>query len=378
VIGWMREGQDIGLAVIVALAGLVPAILSSQHAAVDSALAIAIAGGVLVRRRWPLSSLVAVQILGVLFTAAHAVPANTGSFALASALLLYNAGVALPTVKALQGLTIGLACFWAEDAILAHGPGEYIASAFLIAGPWLAGVFIGRERTLRESSEQLASALEGQHAALAAAAVADERRRIAREMHDVVAHGLSAIAVQSSAADAALDVDPERARVPVQAINAMARQCVEEMRWLLTVLRDDEAASTSPEPDMVSLLAMESTLGLTLESRVDVASLSNCSDLVRHTVIRIVQESLTNVRRHSQSASASVVVAASEGELLVSISDDGPVRNGRTGPAGHGTAGIRERVNVLGGRCEIGPANGGWLVRAHLPLSACISLGTKA
>jgi signal transduction histidine kinase len=374
VIGWARRHQDPGLATIVAVAGLLPAVLSSHHVAVDCLLAVAVASGVAARRRWPLMSLAATQALGVLFTAGHAVPANTGGFALASVILLFNVGVTLPLWGALQGLAIGLACFWAEDAILGHGPGEYVASAFLIAGSWLAGVFIGRERTLRASSEQLAIAVQGEKDALAAAAVADERRRIAREMHDVVAHGLSAIAVQSSAADAALDFDPARARVPVQAINALARQCVDEMRWLLAVLRsDNDEWPSSTYPDIAALLDAEVALGLTIEENIDPSVLVGCPELFRHAVLRIVQEALTNIRRHSQASVASIVIARNEADLRIDITDVGPIKAGRSGAPGHGTSGIRERVAVLGGQCEIGPQGSGWRVVVYLPLKATLA-----
>ncbi|HEY0934461.1 MAG TPA: histidine kinase [Trebonia sp.] len=234
-ISWVRRYPDGMLALVVAVAGLVPAVADWRHVALNLAISLAVAGSVAVRRRYPLTALACVQSTGVLVTAVHAMAASTAGFVLAYVVLLYTAGVMLRLAGALAGLGASLAAFWSEDAVLGHPAGEYVFSALLVTGPWLVGRYVARERVLRA---RLTTALDARRHALSVAAVADERRRIAREMHDLVAHALSAIAVQGNAASAALTVEPGRARAPVQAVNRLARQCVGDMRRLLTVLRD--------------------------------------------------------------------------------------------------------------------------------------------
>ena len=206
-------------------------------------------------------------------------------------------------------------------------------------------------------------------------ATLDERERIARELHDVVAHRLSTIAVQAGAGQHVLHEHPERARAAFEAIDETARSGLTEMRHALGLLRaGDAGAQLSPQPSLrdIERLAAESrAAGVPVELTVrgDTAQLPAGVDL---SAYRILQEALTNVRRHAAGAAAKVDVTVDAKLLVLRVADAGcavPVRPD-TEDAGHGLVGIRERVALYGGSLEAGPMpGGGFLVAATLPLN---------
>jgi len=210
-------------------------------------------------------------------------------------------------------------------------------------------------------------------------ATLEERERIARELHDVVAHRLSAIAVQAGAGQHVLHEDPERARATFEAIDETARSGLTEMRHALGLLRaGDAGAALSPQPSLrdVERLAQESReagVPVELTVRGDTAALPAGLDL---SAYRILQEALTNVRRHAAGAAATVDVAVDERLLRLRVADAGPgapASQPEDAPAGHGLVGIRERVALYGGSLEAGPLpGGGFLVAATLPLNGTV------
>ncbi|UFU06169.1 sensor histidine kinase [Ruania halotolerans] len=201
---------------------------------------------------------------------------------------------------------------------------------------------------------------------VAARAAADERRRIAREMHDVVAHSLAVVVSHAEAGRLVVVNDPGRASQILETIGGTGRGALEEMRGLLGVLRDGEAPvhaqpGGSELPDLVE--AMRAT-GLPVE--FSGALPPGGSPMVALTAYRLVQEALTNVTRHAgPEASARVQLAASNGDCVVEVSNDG----GRAAPAdpGRGLTGMRERVEAVGGDLACGPTEDGWRVWARLP-----------
>jgi signal transduction histidine kinase len=207
-------------------------------------------------------------------------------------------------------------------------------------------------------------------------AALQERERIARELHDVVAHRLSTIAVQAGAGQHVLHEDPERARATFEAIDDTARSGLTEMRHALGLLRaTDAGAALSPQPSLrdVARLAEESrAAGVPVELTVrgDMAALPAGLDL---SAYRILQEALTNVRRHAAGAPATVDVTVDGGLVRLRVTDAGPAAVARPEDAadpGHGLVGIRERVALYGGSLEAGPLpGGGFLVSATLPLN---------
>jgi signal transduction histidine kinase len=233
---------------------------------------------------------------------------------------------------------------------------EYVATFFIVVGPTAVGRLARRQREQAERLRDLTEHLE--------------RARIARELHDVVAHGLSVIAIQSDAAEAALDKDPALARAPLHAIRASAGEALGDMRRLLGVLREDQDGNElTPQPGLAQLDALverargagvKVSVGQTGEPRELPASL----DL---SAYRILQEALTNVRKHALGAAAEVQLEWQPEELRLTVSDRGPGPNG-TAP-GHGLVGMRERVKVHGGELRAGARDeGGFEVHATLPL----------
>ena len=211
-------------------------------------------------------------------------------------------------------------------------------------------------------------------------AIVDERLRIAREMHDVVAHSLSVIAVKAGVAGHVAEQHPDEARKALAVIETVSRGSLSEMRRMLGVLRSGpggpdgaEDAVLVPAPSLKELpelaeRARQAGVGV----RLEVSDVDELPDGVSLAVYRIVQEALTNVVKHAAPADCRVLVAAAYGEVRVEVVDDGPghrvVPERFSGEPGHGLAGMRERVMMYGGEFEAGPrAGGGFAVRARIP-----------
>lgn len=240
---------------------------------------------------------------------------------------------------------------------------DYLFVILLMGGVWLLG------RASRLWRGRVTRAEEHQRD-LARLAVSDERVRIARELHDVVAHSLSVIAVQADAAGAALGRDPSRATEPLRVINETARSSLGEIRDMLQLLRADDS-EFRPTPGLVSiddLLASATDAGLTVESQVhlDGRVLPPVVDLAAY---RIIQEALTNVARHAGAVSVKVTVASSEHTLELSVVNAAGHQPRKVTSAGVGLLGIRERVTLLGGSLDAGAVDGGgFRLAARLPL----------
>jgi signal transduction histidine kinase len=218
-----------------------------------------------------------------------------------------------------------------------------------------------------------AIALEHERDAKARAAVAEERVRIARELHDVVAHGISVIVLQARGGRAVLDPAEGEARQAFGEIESTAQGALTEMRRLLGMLRQhDEELALGPQPSLANLDALAAHVrdaGLPVDVVVngDVTRLPPGVDL---SAYRLVQEGLTNALKHAGPARARVYVSCSDDDVEVEVSDDGHGLNGKgDSTGGHGLTGMRERVSMLGGQIEIGPReNGGFALRARLPI----------
>jgi len=206
------------------------------------------------------------------------------------------------------------------------------------------------------------------------AATAEERLRIARELHDVLAHSVSVMVVQAEAAEEVLDSDPKASRRALRNIQSAGRSALSETRLLLGSLRDPQDPGELGDPSVQGLEGLDalvdrmSTAGLSIATTL--GPLPALPEQVSQTAYRVVQESLTNVLRHARRASVTVDVCATDGELRIEVADRddmGPVVGFA---AGHGLTGMRERVERAGGTFDAGPATDGFLVRARLPLEA--------
>jgi signal transduction histidine kinase len=205
----------------------------------------------------------------------------------------------------------------------------------------------------------------------AARAVADERLRIARELHDVVAHSMSVIAVQAGSGRLVIDDAPEVARRALETIETTSREALHELRRLLTVLRDDAAPSTlAPSPgldDLDDLVQHTAGLGIAVDLRREgsTVELPAGAGLCAY---RVVQEALTNVRKHAHASSASVLLRHVDDALEIEVTDDGLGAAAGVG-AGHGLVGLRERVELYGGTFDARSAGRGYRVWARIPVA---------
>jgi signal transduction histidine kinase len=235
--------------------------------------------------------------------------------------------------------------------------------ALLFGAPWVAGRAV-RRRRLSERNLELEQAK-------AEAAIAEERARIARELHDVVAHSISVIILQARGGIRALQTEPADAREAFANIDRTGHQALEEMRRLLGMLRhSDEELALAPQPslrELVSLVEQVRAAGLPVQVAVEgeVRDLPPGVDL---SAYRIVQEALTNALRHAGPASARVLLRYHADDLELEITDDGP-GTGDGASSGQGLIGMRERVSVYGGELQAGRRpGGGYTLRARLPL----------
>jgi signal transduction histidine kinase len=208
-------------------------------------------------------------------------------------------------------------------------------------------------------------------ATVADRAVAEERRRIARELHDVVAHSVSVMTVQAGAVRRLLRSDQERERQALEVIEATGREALTEMRRLVGLLREQGSMPEfAPQPSMRTVDVLVGTVreaGLPVELEVE-GEPRELPPGVDLSAYRVIQEALTNALRYAGPAQAWVTVRWKERELELEIANDGRSEPGRSA-GGHGLAGLRERVALVGGTIDSGQrSGGGFVVRAHLPL----------
>jgi signal transduction histidine kinase len=266
--------------------------------------------------------------------------------------------ISLLTMVALMAASAGFDPLGATGGGFVVIPGEVAAALFL--GLWVSS---RHAYTRREGEEQARRAVDA------------ERLRIARELHDVVAHTMATINVQAGVAGHVIDQQPEQAARALEAIKLASKEGLRELRGILNVLRQaDEQDPTAPAPRLAELTAMiGGVTGAGLPTTVTIHGeprpLSPTVDLAAY---RIVQESLTNALRYAGPATATVTLSYDHDHLDLEVVDDG--RTGRTGApeaAGHGLAGMRERATAAGGTMQAGPRpDGGFRVHARLPFAA--------
>jgi signal transduction histidine kinase len=362
--------RDAALAAALLVVGLVEGlVVDTERPMAVHALGTAVVMGALAwRRRFPLAVL-AVVLLGLV-----ALGDPEGQFVIFAALVIasYTTGSALDGTRALIGVLLAVGPLWLAMLAERAEPADFVAVGVLYGGAWGVGRVV-RERDRRAHElEERARRLEREHAERRAAAVAEERARIARELHDVVSHSISVVAVQTQAVRRRLSPEQTREIDDLRAVETTARQAMIEMRRLFGVLRSNgERPSLAPQPgldQLERLLADTRAAGLPVELRVEGnrVPLPPGVDLAAY---RIVQEALTNTRKHAGPAHVEVTLRFSDRELVLLIEDDGKHRSSAPDQAGHGLVGMRERVELYGGRLEAGSRpEGGFVVRATLSL----------
>jgi signal transduction histidine kinase len=273
---------------------------------------------------------------------------------------------------AVAGLLLGLLGIAAVVFADGGGASDYGFGALVLTAPWLAGLLVRRRTQAAEAADAHAAAITASAQARARQAAEDERARIARELHDVVSHGLSAMVVQATAAAELLERDTERARAAIDQVQLTGREAMVEMKHLLGVLRPADGTGRTPQPtmdDLVDLVSAEQASGrkVTLEIIGDSRELPRGLEL---STYRIVQEARTNVRKHADDASARVCVRFEPAGLQVEVVNDAAAAPVPAQQSGYGLTGIRERAQLYGGRVEAGPRRdaAGWRVKVTFPL----------
>ncbi|MFL5755520.1 MAG: sensor histidine kinase [Chloroflexota bacterium] len=381
---WPGWRLDVGIGVGLAALAVAEVLLIGPSPADDQAVpvepareALAIGATVIlalslaVRRRLP----ILVLVIAIIASAIATGDAFDGPAALIAAIALasFSAGsetTGRQAAAAAAGVGLLLAATALRPSTTIEEPADLAAISLLAVAPWLAGVALRQRREHAALLAVRADELERDQETRAAVAVADERLKIARELHDVVAHAVTVIVLQARAARRTLEHDRRGALEAIDAIEASGTTAMSEMRRLTGVLRDpiDLATNLAPAPSLADLAALTAVIraaGLPVEVRVDgeAAELPHGLDL---TAYRIVQEALTNALAHG-GARATVVVRCDDAAIDLEVTDVGPARATEDGE-GRGLVGLRERVEVFGGRLEAGARPGGrFVVRAWLP-----------
>ena len=321
----------------------------------------------LLRRRYPLGVLAVV--LGASIATQYVVGALP-PFALA--LAVYT--VASHTERRIA-FPAGLLAFAALLAALLPRTGLYGGESVLhllvfVAAAWILGDSVRTKRAYYRELEERAERLEREREDNARHAAAEEQARIARELHDVIAHSVSVMVVQAAAAGDVFEKHPERARDALRSIEESGRSALTELRRLLGIVRTRERDRREPQPGLdalADLLEQVRATGLEVELELE-GELGELPTGVDLSAYRIVQEALTNTLKHASAGHARVRLSRHVGELELEIADDG-AGPGESPADGHGLIGMQERAALLGGGLEAGPGpNGGFVVRARFPL----------
>ena len=257
--------------------------------------------------------------------------------------------------------------------------GAFVANYLVFGTAWILGDNLRTRRAYVAELEERADRLERSRLEEARAAAASERTRIARELHDVVAHNMSVMVIQAGAARRVLGRDPDGAAEALSSIEQVGRQALADMRRSLGVLRegDDEGYGTTPQPtvaDLERLVAQTAEAGLAVELEVE-GSPRPLPPGVGLSAYRIVQEALTNALRHAGPASATVHLRYAQDSIELEVRDDGRgaavALTSGVARGGHGLVGMRERVQLFGGELKVGDRpGGGYGVWARIPVPA--------
>jgi len=350
---------------------------------------VALAVPIVFRRQYPAAAFAAVVTAGAVQVAAFRGPSTADVSVL---ILLYSLAVSRPRRASAPGLAICVLGA-AVVAVRWQVSGDVTAwQVLLVTGlvstpallTWLAADSVRWRRGYYAALEEKAHRLERERDALSQVAEAAERARIARELHDIVAHHVSVMVVQADGAAFALENSPDKTREALGAISGTGRQALAEMRRLLGMLRSPavgpELAPVPGTGQLSALLEQTRTAGIPVTFSQEGTPVASPAEGAGLAVYRVVQESLTNVRRHGgPGVSAAVTLRYTADGVTVSVTDDGrgaaaqpaPAKSAAADSTGHGLDGMRERVELYGGTVTAGPRpGGGYQVTATLPLMA--------
>lgn len=368
------------------LVGLVLAVAAAVDSARNDAfvhpwtelVAVGSVAGLMVRRRAPLAMAL---VSAICFAAYGALPATeTPMWTFLGVLLIgFSAGAHLSGRRRVLGLAALVAATYAVQLLdsIRGSAGDltwteiYLTPPVLILAPALAGALLQRSRLQSAELRRLAEELTAERERHAEAAAAAERHRIARELHDVISHSVSVMVVQAGAAEKLLPEDSP-ARTQVHAVRETGKGALAELRRQLGLLREGDAVSgVAPMPGLGDLARLAESMRADLEISGDLEDVG--APGLELAAYRVVQEALTNARRHANGGPVHVRVERAPGTLVITVRDSGggPADAELRG-AGQGLRGLRERVELYGGHVEAGPrADGpGWQVHAELPVAS--------
>jgi signal transduction histidine kinase len=368
-VNFIRRRGDLVLAAALtalALVGIALTEASESQRIASAALAVALGAAAAIRSRDPLPLL---GLFVAISVAARALPTlteptNSGVFVFLL-VAVYSAAAHTSGRRTLLagGMTVGLFVTNLTQDSAGFNADNVIFFSLLFGAPWAAGRAV-RQRRLNDRDLELEKGR-------AAAAIVEERARIARELHDVVAHSISVMVVQARGGRRVLESEPADARDAFAVIESTGQQALDEMRRLVGMLRSgDETLPLAPQPSVTqlgTLVELVRAAGLPVQLTVE----GEPRDLppgVDLSAYRIVQEALTNALKHAGPARARVVLRYRADDLELEISDDGP-GTGDDSSSGYGLVGMRERVSVYGGELQAGRRpEGGYALRVRLPL----------
>jgi signal transduction histidine kinase len=368
-----RHAADLAIAALTVGTILELALTSVNYNKTIIPFAVASAPVLFFRRRFPLGAPTATFALLAAFATVSNQAGNDLSFPFFCALAAMAIfGASEERRVAYAGLPIAFAAV----AWVWHQFGNSLSDLPWVGGfflaAWLTGFILSARTRQTAELRERAARLELEREANAREAVADERARIARELHDVVGHSVSVMTVQASGVRRLLRPDQDREREALLIVEQTGREALAEMRKLVGVLRrPEEAPALAPQPSLEHLEKLveqvrESGLAVDLKVEGEATSLPASVDLAGY---RLVQEGLTNTLKHAQAKHAEVLVRYGNDEVEVTVADDGNGKGGGEG-SGHGLVGLRERIAVAGGELESGPrANGGFQIRARIPMN---------
>ncbi|WP_139252783.1 sensor histidine kinase [Geodermatophilus nigrescens] len=362
--------------------GALLAVLSGVETAIDETFrfplvtalpGVAVGAVVALGARWPEAAAVA-GALSVLGNYALGTPGPGGAQLIGMAVLVGHAAAVLPVRRGLRAAVS--ATLVVVVAGLVFGPSTWESVFYLVVTgtAWGVGLLVRRSRERARELQVLAARLAEQQEAVAGAAVVAERARIAREVHDSVAHAVSVMVLQMGGLRRLLPDHPEAQDV-LLGLERLGRESVDEMRRVVGILRESGAGDPVPQPSLSRLDAVLAELragGMPVELVVT-GEPAELPQLVDVAAVRVVQEALSNVVRHAGAAATRVEVAWTPGRVTVTVTDDGRPRVEPTphAPGGHGQLHMRERVAVAGGDLDVGPVRGGgYRVRAGFPVPA--------
>lgn len=338
----------------------------------------AMSAALLWRRKHALLTAAVVLTGGLVVLLALSTPAQSSLTVFIVLVAAYSTGAHLALQRALLGLVFVVGAITAVSII--KTPHDiFFPVVFFGIVPWAVGRVMRTQtalaRELTEKAEQEQIAREHEEARAAAA----ERARVARELHDVLAHNLSVMVIQAAAGRTVADKDPAAAIEAARLISRTGREALSELRYVFGSVRKEDGAALGASPGLANLQQLASRAhraGVPVELRVEgkPLQLSPGADLAAY---RVVQEALTNTLRHARGSRATVTVRYEPREVVVEVLDDGAsaTTNGRAAESGgHGLVGMRERVALYGGQLEAGTREeGGFAVRARLPAGGSLA-----